>query len=64
MVTFTFSKERTEGVEGISNLIVRAMISTNQKPPELSGTKPTTKEYTWRDPYLVGHPWEKRPLVL
>jgi hypothetical protein len=41
-------------------------------PPELPGTKPPTKEYTWRDPWLqhvaedvlVVHQWEERPLVL
>jgi hypothetical protein len=24
-------------------------------PPELPGTKPPTKEYTWRDPWLQLH---------
>ena len=24
-------------------------------PPELPGTKPPTKEYTWRDPWLQTH---------
>jgi hypothetical protein len=24
-------------------------------PPELPGTKPPTKEYTWRDPWLQPH---------
>jgi hypothetical protein len=43
-------------------------------PPELPGTKPPTKEYTWWDPMalasyvadngLVRHQWEERPLVL
>ena len=31
-------RERTEGVEGICNLIGRTTISTNQTPPELPGT--------------------------
>jgi hypothetical protein len=45
----------------------------NQRvPPELPGTKLSSKEYTWRDsrvkPHtaedgLVSHQWEKRPLV-
>jgi hypothetical protein len=44
-------RERTEGVEGVHNPIIKT-ISTNQLPPphterELSGTKPSTKEYTW-----------------
>jgi hypothetical protein len=43
-------------------------------PQELSGTKPPTKEYTWRDPWLqlhmeqrivlFRHQWEERSLVL
>jgi hypothetical protein len=46
-------RERTEGAEGVYNLIGRTKISTNQPPtptythtPELPGTKPPTKEYT------------------
>jgi hypothetical protein len=37
------------GVEGLCNPIGRTTISTNQTPPppELPGTKPSTKEYTW-----------------
>jgi hypothetical protein len=37
----------TEGAEGVCNLIGKTTISTNHTPPELSGTKPPTKEYTW-----------------
>ena len=42
---------------------------SRQTPTELPGTKPPTKEYTWRDPSvvedgLVGHQWEERSLVL
>jgi hypothetical protein len=69
-------RERTEGTEWFCNLIGRTIISTNQTPhQELPGTKPPTKEYTWRDPWLqlqayvaedglVGHQWEERPFVL
>jgi hypothetical protein len=39
--------ERTEGFEGVCNSIGKTKISTNQTPPELPGTKPSTKEYTW-----------------
>jgi hypothetical protein len=28
---------------------------TNPSPSKLSGTKPPTKEYTWRDPWLQLH---------
>jgi hypothetical protein len=45
---------RTGGAEGVCNPIVR-IISTNQTLPELSLTKPTIKEYTWRDPWLQLH---------
>jgi hypothetical protein len=41
-------REKTEGAEGLCNLIGRTIISTNQTPPpELPGTKPPTKEHTW-----------------
>jgi hypothetical protein len=40
-------RKRTEGPEGVCNLIGRTIISTNQTPTELPRTKPSTKEYTW-----------------
>jgi hypothetical protein len=43
-------RERTEGDERVCNPIGRTTILTNQTPPhspELPGTKPSTKEYTW-----------------
>jgi hypothetical protein len=44
---------RTKGGEEVSNPTGRTAISTNQTPlPKLSLTKPLTKEYTWRDPWL------------
>jgi hypothetical protein len=46
---------RTEGAEGVCNPI-RRIISINQTlSPELPRTKPPTKEYTWRDPWLQLH---------
>jgi hypothetical protein len=30
--------------------------------PELSGSKPQTKEYTWRDPWLQQHVYQKMVL--
>ena len=42
------ARERTEGDEGVCNLIGRITIYTNQTPSELPRTKPVTKEYTWR----------------
>jgi hypothetical protein len=36
-------EELDKSIEGICNLIGR-------KTPELPGTKPPTKEYTWRNP--------------
>jgi hypothetical protein len=46
---------RTEGAEGVCNPIERTKTSTNQTFPEVSGAKPPTKEYTWRDPWLQLH---------
>jgi hypothetical protein len=49
-------RERIEGAEGVCNPIGIIAISNNQDPhphpQELPGTKPPTKEYTWRDPCL------------
>jgi hypothetical protein len=36
----------------VCNPIGKTTISTNQTPPELPGTQPPTKEYTWRDPWI------------
>jgi hypothetical protein len=43
---------RTEEVEEVCDPKGRTTISTNltPSPPELPGTKPPIKEYTWRDP--------------
>jgi len=41
--------EKTEGAEGVCNLIGRTTTSTNLTLPELPGTKPPTNEYTRRD---------------
>ena len=32
-------------------------------PPELPGTKPPTREYTWRDPWLQMHMQQKMELL-
>jgi hypothetical protein len=47
-------RARTVGAEGVCNIIGRTTISTNQTP-NLPGTKPPTKEYTWRHPWLQLH---------
>ena len=43
---------RTKGAEEVCNPIGRTKLSTNQTPPELPGTKPLTKDYTWRNPWV------------
>jgi hypothetical protein len=48
-------RERTEVTEGVCNPRERTTISANQTLLELPGTKPTTKEYTWRDLWLQPH---------
>jgi hypothetical protein len=50
--------------EGICNPIGRTIISTNQTPPpQLNpGTKPPTKEYKWRDPWLQLHMYQRMKL--
>jgi hypothetical protein len=47
--------ERTGGDKGVCNPIGRTTVSTNQTFPELPGTKPPTKEYTWKNPWLSLH---------
>jgi hypothetical protein len=44
----------TEGSEGVCSPMVGATVS-----PELLGTGPPTKEYTWRDPWLWPHMWQR-----
>jgi hypothetical protein len=47
---------RTEVAEGICIPTGRTTISTNQSfPLKLPGTKPPTKEYLWKDPWLQLH---------
>jgi hypothetical protein len=45
-------RERTEGAEEVFNPIGRTTISINQTLPVVLETKPPTKEYKWRDPWL------------
>jgi hypothetical protein len=41
-----------------------ATVSTGQThPPELQGTRPPSKEYTWTDPWLWPHMWQKMALL-
>jgi hypothetical protein len=49
------ARERTQGAEGVCSPRVGATIWTNQYLPELPGTKPPTKEYTWRNSWLQLH---------
>ena len=43
----------TEGAEGVCSPVEGATVSTGQTPtPDLPGTGPLTKEYTWRVPWL------------
>jgi hypothetical protein len=44
--------ERTEGVEGVCNLIGRTTMSTNQTCPKHPGIKPSTEVFTWSNPWL------------
>jgi hypothetical protein len=38
---------RIVGAEAVCNPLRKTTISINQPPPKITGTKPTTKEYTW-----------------
>jgi hypothetical protein len=41
--------EGTEGAKGVCRPMEEATVSTGQTIPEIQGTVPTTKEYTWSD---------------
>ena len=53
----------TEGAEGVCSPMKGATVSTGQTPWELLGTEPPTKEYTWRDPWLRPHMWQRMALL-
>ena len=48
-------RERTVGAEGVANPFRKNNNINQPDPPELPGTKPPTKDYTWRDPWLLLH---------
>jgi len=43
-------REKTEGTEGGCNTIGKRAVSTNQTPPDLTGSKSPTYEYISREP--------------
>jgi hypothetical protein len=45
-------REGTEGAEGEQQC-------QSARPPVLLGTGPPTKEYTWKDPWLQPHMWQR-----
>jgi hypothetical protein len=53
--------EGTEGVEQVCNPWEEQQCQLAQLP-ELPGTGPLTKEYTWRDPWLFQHMWQRMAL--
>jgi hypothetical protein len=55
--------EGTEGTERFCRPIGGATVSTCQTPMELPGTGPPTKEYTWRNPWLQLHMWQRMALL-
>jgi hypothetical protein len=46
-------EELEKGLKGLRLTIHRKNNNINQ--PELPGTKPPTKEYAWREPWLQQH---------
>ena len=44
-----------EAVRGEMALQEEQFYVPTRPPPELPGTKPPTKEYTWKDPWLQLH---------
>ena len=50
-------EELEKGLKKLKGFVTpRRHININQPDlPELPGTKPPTKEYTWRDPWLQLH---------
>jgi hypothetical protein len=58
------ARERTQGTEGVCSPIGGTTICDNQHPPpKIPGTKPPTKVYGWRDPWLLQlHIWQSMAL--
>ena len=54
-------RARTKGAEGVHSPLGSTTISTNQTP-EPPGTKPPTKDYTWKDLCLLLHMKQKSVL--
>ena len=54
-------RERTEGAKWICNNWKKNYVN-QPDAPELTGTKPLIKEYTWRDPGLQLHMYQRMPL--
>jgi hypothetical protein len=57
------ARERTKGAEGVSSPIGGTNMNQSDLP-ELPGTKPPTKEYTWRDPWFQLHMWHRMVLLV
>jgi hypothetical protein len=55
--------EGNEGAEGICSPIECHQARTPTHTPELPGAGPPTKEYTWRDPWLQMHMWQRMTLL-
>jgi hypothetical protein len=50
--------------KGLEFAVHRKNSNINQlKPPELPGTKPQTKENTWRNPWLWLHMYQRMALL-
>jgi hypothetical protein len=58
------ARERTQGAEGVFQPHRRNNNINQPVPSEFSGTKPPTKEYKWRDPWLQLHMYQRMALFV
>jgi hypothetical protein len=57
-------EELEKGLKNLKGLPPHRKNNINQSDtPELSGNKPPTKEYTWRDPWLQPHMYQRMALL-
>jgi hypothetical protein len=56
--------EGNEGAEWVCSSMERVTVVKGPDFPELPGTGPPIKEYTWRNPWVQLHIWQRMTLFV